>query len=307
MLRIRILPVPTLAISFLVLVAVPGMAEDSTTTLSSSGRSVLTYNAALVPSPDRKKSWLGRSGFVHPILTPSGRAVTEAFPIKQTHQHGLMFAWTSAHYKSQPVDFWNSEAKQGRVRHREVVEASDGRLIVNLDHIAENTSPQTVILDETWDVSVVPDSVDHVFDLELTQVNVTDTPLVIKEYHYGGLCIRGSDAWMTGATMLTSEGKHREDGNHTRPKWCAMFGKVDGEVCGIAVLDHPTNNGHPTPVRLHPSNPYFCLAPMVLGEFEISKTQPYHARFRIVTFDGVADPNRLDRQWQDYSESASRR
>jgi hypothetical protein len=35
------------------------------------------------------------------------------------------------------------------------------------------------------------------FDLETTQSALTDKPLLVQKYHYGGLALRGPVAWLT--------------------------------------------------------------------------------------------------------------
>ena len=72
-------------------------------------------------------------------------------------------------------------------------------------------------------------------------------------------------------------------------------------MCGVTVLDHPGNFRFPQPVRLHPNKPYFCFAPMVLGEFEISPGHPYTSRYRLYVHDGPPDAADIERLWNDYA------
>ena len=62
----------------------------------------------------------------------------------------------------------------------------------------------------------------------------------------------------------------------------------------IAVLDHPSNFRHPQPVRLHPDMPYFAIAPMVEGEFEVSREKPFEARYGIIVASETLPAERLD-------------
>ena len=43
---------------------------------------------------------------------------------------------------------------------------------------------------------------------------------------------------------------------------------------------------HPQPVRLHPDMPYFCFAPVVLGEMRIEPEKPLVSSYRFMTHDG---------------------
>jgi hypothetical protein len=276
--------------------------EPDSLTLGSSGRPLLRYNAAYIKSPQPTAPWYGRSGFIHPVYTPGGRIVTDDFPTDHLHQHGLMFAWTSARIDGRHIDFWNSSPRSGVVEHVETVHADDESIEVKLRHLDPTVAPSRDVLHEVWQIRRVEHETLHVFDLVSTQRCVMNDPLKIAKYHYGAMGIRGSSQWMGGKAMMqTSEGKDRVAGNHSRPNWVAMTGEVDGATCGIAALSHPTNFRAPQPVRLHPDMPYFCFAPMVEGDFEIVPGEAYVSRFRFAAFDGQLNPAQLDALWRDYA------
>jgi len=300
----RILRVAVLAGMLLAPALLRGAEPDWVTLRGSSGP-LLRYNAAYVESPQANAPWYGRSGFIHPVYTPAGRIVTDDFPADHLHQHGLMFAWTSARIDGRHVDFWNSGQRSGIVEHVETVQADEDSLSVKLRHIDPTVQPPQVVLQETWQIRRVEHPSMNVFDLVSTQQCVMDRPLQIAEYHYGALCVRGAAAWMDGrATMQTSEGKDRAAGNHSRPNWVAMVGEVDGAACGIAAFGHPDNFRAPQPVRLHPEMPYFCFAPMVGGDFAIAPGEDYVSRFRFAAFDGPLNPEQLDLLWNEFAADA---
>ena len=276
--------------------------EQDKLSLKVDERVVMTYNAGYIPSPQADTPWYGRSGFIHPVLTPSGRVVTDGFPADHLHQHGLMFAWTTARVDGREVDFWNSAKEQGRVEHTKTVSADDMTIVVRLDHIDQTGDKPTVVLHETWRITRVPHESMHVFDLVSTQTCAIDRPVLMKQYHYGGMCIRGAATWTKDvATIMTSEGKDRIEGNHTRSNWVAMVGTVDDAPCGIVAMSHPKNFRAPQPVRLHPTMPYFCFAPMIAGDFRIEPGKPYVSRFRFAAFDGKAQPDQLNALWHQYA------
>jgi hypothetical protein len=297
----------TFGLMLLLCASTTNAADDAqkTLTLSDGDRPIATYNAAFVPSPIDDAPWYGRSGFIHPVYSPKGRVVTGAFPEDHPHQHGLMFAWTSAEYEGQRVDFWNSQKKQAKIEHVKTIQADRDTIKVHLRHliIAGQDKPLNV-LNEVWTITRVSHETLNIFDLVSVQTCATDKPLKLRKHKYGGMCIRGPASWSNGDAMLTSEGKNQAQGNHTRPNWVALFGKVDNETCGIAAMSHPDNFRAAQPVRLHPEMSYFCFAPMILDAFEIKPGEPYVSKFRFVTYDGKPDAKKLDAIWQDYSAKA---
>ena len=293
--------------------------------LDLAGRPILTYHVAVAEPPPGIDGVFRRSGFVHPLATRSGLVVTDDFPPDHAHQHGLFFAWVNTTFEGRHVDFWNQKSKTGRVSHDEAAYRPTrhagpvmAEFSVPLRH-DDLTAPggPAKVLDETWVVRAydVPGLV--VLDIESTQTCAGPSPLILNKYHYGGLGLRGNRAWLdptaTGegapdpaksghSDFLTSEGKRRSDGNHTRPRWVDLSGEVGRRTAGVAILGHPANFRFPQPVRLHPNMPYFCFAPMVLGEFTIEPGKPYVSRYRIVVHDGPPDSRLLNRLWDDYAE-----
>lgn len=286
-----------------------GTVTDQASTHSESGivlkqndRQIAIYNESVVPNPGDDARWYDRSGFVHPFRAPSGRIVTAAFPPDHRHQHGLMFAWTSSQVGGRSIDFWNSHRRQGHVEHVRTVSKSPTRVEALLHHVDDTVAPAKVILEETWDLNTVPHPCVHILDLQSAQVRVTEEAFVIQKYHYGAMCVRGADQWSGKASMLTSESKSVADGNHSRPVWVAMYGLVDGAVCGIAAISHPSNFRYPQHVRLHPKMPYFCYFPAVEADFEIKADEVYRSRFRFVAFDGQPDAALLDSLSDEFAD-----
>jgi hypothetical protein len=284
------------------LALVSSAAEQSQLSLKSGDRTVLSYNVTHQPSPISGAAYYGRSGFIHPLFTPAGRMVTEAFPADHPHQHGLMFAWTTATFEGRKLNFWDQKKQEGIIEHARTIHADDRRIVVELRHVdITNATPKTA-LSETWELTHVPHPTMNVIDLVSTQNCATQSPVTLRKYHYGGMAVRGAENWMAeGADMRTDEGKDRQAGNHTRPRWVTMAGKVDGADCGIVAMCHPENFRAPQSVRLHPNKPYFCFAPMVLGEFKIKPGSPYVSRYRIIAFDGEPDPKKLEALWRQYT------
>jgi hypothetical protein len=275
---------------------------------SAGGKSVVRYNYGHVEPPAGVKPEFGRSGYLHPVWTPSGLLVTNDVPPKHLHHHGIWFPWTSSEFEGRKSDFWNSGAKQGRVECVEVTGSGSGPVFawtvarqrfVNLNG-PDGPKPA---LNEVWELQVYAPDERFTFDLTSTQGCATAAPLVIRKYYYGGLGLRGSGEWegKDGVEFLTSEGKTRLDGNETSGRWCVMKGKIDGRDASIGVLCHPSNFRAPQPMRLHPSEPFFCYAPSQGGDFSIEPGKPYVSRYRFVVADGALGADEMERRWKEWT------
>ena len=294
---------------------------------------VLQYNHAILEAPTSLDPKYRRSGHFHPIYNPAGQSLTDDFPPDHAHQHGLFFPWVRTQHGKHAIDFWNQMGETGQIAHAKFLNkgvSGDvfGQFAVQLTHtdITDKEKPK-VVLREVRMVRVFNLRDYFLFDLESHQECVTKDPLLIKQYHYGGLAIRGNRQWFNSETAdrirtllkskptaqqlaevaiprdyLTSEGKTWVNGNETRARWVEMHGNIDGKPAGITLMCHPGNFRAPQPVRLHPHKPYFCFAPMQLGDFEINLGRTYTSRYRFYAHSGPVEAEQSERLWQDYAE-----
>jgi len=272
-------------------------------------RDVLRYNYGTIQPPAGVDEVFARSGYLHPVWTPGGRVITNDFPAKHLHHHGIWFPWTSSEFEGRKSDFWNSKSKQGKVECLKVEGTFSGpamggfRARHRFTNLNAPDGPRAA-LDETWEVRVWAHRETFLFDLVSVQTCATPSPLVIKKYYYGGLGFRGSADWegKQGVEFLTSEGRKRTDGNATPAKWCIMTGKVEGKEASIGFLCHPSNFRFPQGMRLHPDEPFFNWAPSQGGDFEIQPGKPYVSRYRFVVRDGPLAAAEMDLRWAEYAE-----
>jgi hypothetical protein len=278
------------------------------------GTPVLTYvgGAGRLPSGDIKPAFQ-RGGYIHPIRTPSGRIVTDDYPADHRHQHGVMFAWTSAEFEGRKTDFWNMGNVLGRVEAAGMDVTWSGPVHAGWTarhrYVDLTSGAPKPVVDEQWTTRVYALAGAakplNVFDVDVRQVPATSVPLLLPEYHYGGMAVRGAASFIgapANEIVLTSEGKDRASADNTRARWAHISGSIDGARAGIAMLGHPDNFRAPEPLRVHPTDPYICFAPSRLGAWSITAERPFIAKYRFVVTDGGADAALVDRLWRDYAD-----
>lgn len=300
------------------------VSEKGSVTLSAFGRAALVYRTEKTEFPPQRpdlKEIFHRGGYIHPVLSPSGKQITDDYPSNHKHHHGIWFAWTHTEFEGRAPDFWNMGDGKGTVefmgldqtwsgpvhagfisRHRQMdlTERSDS---------GERLKPKTALL-ENWKVKLYAAGNDALRPYFLFDIEITDTcahgPLKLPQYRYGGIGVRGNWAWngKTNLNFLNSEGvtdRSKGDKNETSGRWAYMGGLVDGGPTGIAILGHPDNANAPQPQRIHPTEPFFCFAPQQAGDLEITPGKPFVLRYRFVAADGAPDKRELDRLWNDYA------
>ena len=276
------------------------------------GRPVLDYLLQPELPEAGIKSIFQRAGYVHPFYTPGGHVVTDDYPEDHRHQHGIFFAWTKTEFEGRHPDFWNMGDGTGGVQLDKLENFRSGSekagFKARLRHIDLSGPQPKTALNEVWEVTVYRETPGlkryAMFDLVSTQECASTSKLILPDYRYGGIGIRGHRLWRVkeNVSFLTSEGKDRLGGDDTTARWCAITGRVDGQPVGLAALGHPSNFRAPQPLRIHPDDPYFNFSPSKRGQWEITPGKPYISRYRFLAFDGAPDAAELDRLWNDYAK-----
>ena len=288
---------------------------EDTIRITLRGKPVLQYIKKTRPVPDGLPQHFHRSGYIHPVYSPTGQELTGDYPADHAHQHALFFAWVKSKFNGKNVDFWNQAKDLGRIEFRKVVRLSreEKKVAFTVKHafMVKDGDKWIDVLHEVWTVSVHQTPADHfLFDIVSVQQCVSDKPLSLAKYHYGGMAIRGNHQWLKekgdrtvhpgDVVYLTSEGKDRYEGNHTRPNWVAFSGRIDGQDVSATVFCSPKNFRAPQHVRIHPNKPYFCFAPMVEGPFKIAPGSKYESRYRYLVTSGVANAKVINGHWRRY-------
>ncbi len=280
------------------------------------GNVIAEYQAEAAELPRQEiKPVYRRGGYLHPVFTPKGKLVTDDFPLQHTHHHGIWFPWTKTVFEGRQPDFWNMGSGKAKVDFVKLDATWSGPVHggFRARHRFEDLTvkPAKPVLEETWEVRVyaAPDSPNAgwIFDLTSTQTCAGPSPLLLPQYRYGGLGVRGNRAWDHAADnptqYLTANGvSDRVAAHATRARWCYIGGTVDGTQAGVAILGHPKNFRAPQPMRVHPSEPFFNFAPQQFGAMAIRPGEKYVSRYRFVTLDGAPNAAELHRLWGDFAD-----
>ena len=292
---------------------VPG--EDGLT-ISIDGQAALNFRTDKTKKPRADiKDEILRTGYLHPVRSPSGAIVTGDYPANHPHHHGIWTPFTKAIFQGRATDFWNMQSKKGEEQWHQGGRLWSGEVYGGFEaemHMNDLSGPKPITaLVDRWSVTAY--AVPHapkamrVFDLTTTQTCATNDPLELPEYHYGSFGLRGPDEWngKEGARFLTSEGiSDRKKADGTRARWCYLGGKTSAGLSGTAVLGFPDNFRFPMPVRLHPDMPYFSIVPQKLGAFSIQPRKPYVTRYRFVVTDGEPDAKLFEACWNSLAHPA---
>lgn len=290
-----------------------GEARPGSLELKRGDRPVLRYNAAPVSNPNYK-AIQNRDAYIHPAYSPSGALITGDFSPYHPHHRGFFLAFERTKWGDLTPDFWNIHVGTGKIHaeglDRPVAGPVTARFSARHRWEAKDKAAGTnrVVLRERWDVEAfeIPGAPYWLFDLTSTQQAV-DRPLEVLPYRYGGMAYRGPEPFVKGTLdVLTSEGRHRRDGDQKPARWVDLTGPVaegSDRYAGAMVADHPANPHAPTVVRIHPTTlPFFSYVPAYDKSLTIAPDTPTAFRYRILIHDGHPDPALDERIWRDFAE-----
>lgn len=284
-------------------------------------RELGVYQAEPLALPLGVASVQQRSGYLHPLRTPSGQVVTGDFPADHRHHHGVWFAWTKAEWGGRTTDFWNLGAGFGGVEGGEVrrvwSEGGAGCLKVGHRVVDYSGGAWDLVLEEEWEVRFgTGESGGRAFnrvDVTVGQRVAGRGPLGLPKYHYGGFAFRGLDGWggADGMQVRASGGiGDRVAVEGAGRAWVSVTGAAGGGgQVSVVAMGHPTNFRHPEPVRMHPKDPYFCFAPQRDGGFSLDAGKPHTVSYRLVLLDGTvsdAEAEGWAREWAQVDVSERR-
>ena len=197
---------------------------------------------------DRKKP------AIHPLRSPAGHVLTRMQPADHPWHRAL---WFAIKYLDDE-NFWEEVPPYGVQRHREeptvTGPAADGRTTVEGTLVWTRPDRTTTALEERRRLTHVPlgDGA-YAIDLDTRLMPAADVTFRSEPFTtwggYGGLSLRGRADWHDTRLLLADGSAHERVIGEPSP-WCDLSGPVgegDGDVAGIAILDHPGNPRHPVP------------------------------------------------------------
>jgi len=300
------------------------MANDSGEgiTLKVNDQEVMTYHYGLTPVPDGVAERYRRGGYIHPLKAPNGGTLTRIQPPDHYHHYGVWNPWTKTEFEGKELDFWNLYKGQGTVRVKDVPVVTEGDVYGQVTAIHEhvvvdtlNPANDKVALNEVWNLrawnlsSGDTDTENFLVDFSSTLNPATDQPFTIKEYRYQGFGFRANEHWNDeSASLVTSQGYNKADGNGTRARWCYVHGPTEAGTAGVLFMTSPTNFNYPEQIRIWPTgmnegqeNVFFNFNPAMDRDWTLEPGNQYILNYRMITYSGEMDSVTAERHWYEFA------
>lgn len=291
--------------------------NDGALTIQSGNKNLLRYWYKTIYPPNGVDTAFKRSGFIHPLWTPSGHELTRIQAPDHYHHYGIWNPWTHVLFEGDTVDFWNIKGRQGTVRFGKFVAVNNGPVYSEFktlhEHVAfkNRKDGEKVALNELQTVRVYkPEANQDYYKVDITiELNcASKSPVRILEYRYAGLGWRATEKWnKNNSEVITSEGKNRKESDGTTGRWFIVQGALDNDYGGAVMMSYPGNYNHPEPMRIWPENSnkvgemFAMFAPTKNRDWQLNPGQTYTLKYRFVVFNGHFTKGRAEAAWQYFA------
>lgn len=284
--------------------------------LKKNDKQIMQYNYAVTYPPAGVDKVFRRSGYIHPLWSPSGDVLTTIQPRDHYHHYGIWNPWTKLEYAGRIYDLWNLGDRKGTVRAKTILSHEGGDVYAGykakLEHYIfpdQKEENEKLIMDETWDVKAwnTPDG--YLWDFVSTLHPCSSQPVILKEYRYAGFGFRATLDWnRDNSEMLTSEGLTRASIDGSTARWIYVTGTgKSGKRSGVLFMNCPDNYNSPQPLRIWDEKAngrgdvFINFAPTKNMDWKLLPGKQYQLRYRVFTYEGEMTRERAESLWQDFA------
>jgi hypothetical protein len=285
--------------------------QDNALLITAHGKKVLQYNFNTVYPPQGVDTVFKRSGFIHPLWSPAGNVMTRINAPDHYHHFGIWNPWTDVQFEGKIVDFWNLVKKEGTVRFSKFISEEQGPVYGGFRALQEHLvlKDDKVALNEVWDIKVYNVG-EKVWLWDFTsQLNcATPSPVLLKEYRYGGFGYRATEQWDNkNSKVLTSENKTRKDADASTARWCMLDGDINNGHSGILFMSYPANYNFPEPMRVWPEDTnrrgdvFFSFSPTRNKDWNLAPGRNYVLKYRMLVYENTITPAQAEEVWKSFA------
>lgn len=275
---------------------------------------VFGWQRALMSQPKGGEKF-ATSAFIHPLTTPGGFICTDLQPADHMHHLGIWWPWKYVEVDGKKFNTWEIQQGEGAhmARHVKVLSSEPGKAAWEFENetiIKPKDGEPKVVIRENAQVVLNVDDDATVVDITLLQQAV-DAPVTIAAHRYSGFSWRGPSAWnKDNSTMITSDGKGRDDANGTPARWMALSGPTPTGMASVLILSAAEKlAGTQEKLRVwdsknHNGAPFANFNPVMGNGLTLDKSNPAvaHRRYRVIASDKAMDAATAEAAWKKWLE-----
>lgn len=271
--------------------------------------------------------------YLYPVYGPTGKLMVRNYPMKDVegerkdhpHHRGINFG----HQRVNNFDTWSEHATfaeaakkrpayaerlktLGAIKHlkfRELKADADKAVLVTENDYVDNDGKKLLSEIRTITFRVEGDTRLIDWDQELI---ATAGEVTLGDAKDAGLSIRVPTSMdvdsKQGGRLITSKGEKDKDAWGTRGPWVDYNGPVEGEILGVAMLNHPTSFRHPTSWHVRTYGLFTANAFGTLkkedpnGPHTLKPGEKIRLRHRFILHAGDEKQAKIAEAWERYAK-----
>jgi len=262
---------------------------------------------------------LSRSGpkpYDFPVIGPTGRPFTRAYPMRdvpgEKHDHPHQRSMWFTHGNVNGIDFWAEQKGHGSIveKTRELVMGPPvfGEIRTTDDWVGPDGKR---VCTDTRTLRFFATRASRIIDFAIA-IKAEDGPVTFGDTKEGMFGVRVATSMdvdsKKGGKITNSDGLVDQAAWGKPATWVDYTGPVDGEVVGIAILNHPSSFRHPTTwhVRtygLFAANPFgwHDFGMKKSGEYTIPAGESIRFGYRVILHQGDTPSAGLPSAYEGYA------
>jgi hypothetical protein len=241
--------------------------------------------------------------YIHPLRAPDRAGVlTEDAPDHHPWQHGLYVGLNEVN----GIGFWleglgREPERDGSFHPEPLAKPQIEGECASWQVRCQWRGPEgDSLLDEVQDWTLR--DLGEVVELDMIWRLTARVDIEFGQSKYGGLFLRMPYRDQVGGRALSSEGLSLPEIEGQPARWVAVAMPIAGRVdeAGVAIMDHPQNDGHPVSWRVDGQlgiAPSRCIA----SAWHLTQGQTAVNCYRVVAFTGAIDAADLESRWQAFA------
>jgi hypothetical protein len=259
----------------------------------------------------------GHKPVLYPLIGPGGAAMTRSYPIAATrpgeredhvHHRSLWFT----HGEVNGVDFWAEGDGRGKIIQTDLrTEKTGDGVAIRTENAWQAPTGEKLLSDVRELVFHDVEGTRAIdFDIVLT---AGDAPVVFGDTKEGSFGIRVAGTMKVdsepGGSIVNSEGDQGAAAWGKRASWVDYTGPVDGQIVGVAILNHPASFNYPTRWHVRTYG-LFAANPFGVHHFEGGEPTPgvklepgesLTLRYRVLMHEGHTSQADIAEHWERYA------
>lgn len=285
----------------LLLLAIPALLKSQVVAEKFGDRIEIRYKGELITNYILSEQ--EKYPFFFPVNGPSKASVTSMRNGNYPHHSSLFFGCD----KVNGGNYWQEGLERGQIvpLRADILETGGNKVVIENENIWKREGAMSPVKDLRTITVTIPSKEMYQIDFKISMEMLLDVSIEKTNHSLFSVRMDPDLAVTNAGTMVNSEGDTGEEGTFgKRAAWMDYHGDRMGSTEGLAILQHPSNKGFPSPWFTRDYG-FFSPTPMFWpenGEYtHYQKGEIVTLRYRVLVHTGTHLEANIAEQFEKYA------